>query len=141
MYRFQLADTDDEEIVEILKGLHDITFGDGAPMPEFEKGWWWFGHNGRELAGYCGLTESTIGPGVGYLKRAAVLRDHRGQGLQRRMITLRERKARCLGFATTITDTTDNVPSANNLIASGYRLFDPAVPWAFPHSLYWRKNL
>jgi GNAT superfamily N-acetyltransferase len=139
MYRFQLADTDDEEIVQVLKGLHDTCFEDTAPDPGFEHGWWWIGHNGRELAAFCGLTESTIGPGVGYLKRAGVLRAHRGQGLQRRMLRLRERKARSLGFTTTITDTTDNVHSANNLIAAGYFLFEGT--WAFPHSLYWRKHL
>lgn len=141
MYRFWPAETDDEEIVDVLKALHDLSFADAAPMPEFEHGWWWLVHNGRELAGFCGLTESTIGPGVGYLKRAAVLRDHRGNGLQRRMLTVRERKARSLGFTTIITDTTDNVPSANNLIAAGYRMFNPPVPWCFPHSLYWRKHL
>jgi GNAT superfamily N-acetyltransferase len=139
MYRFQLVDTDDEDIVESLKALHDICFADSAPMPEFEHGWWWIGHNGRELAAFCGITESTYGPGIGYLKRAGVLHSHRGRGLQRRMLRLRERKARSLGFTTVITDTTDNIPSANNLIAAGYFLWDGA--WAFPHSLYWRKHL
>jgi hypothetical protein len=38
-------------------------------------------------------------------------------------------------------DTSGNVPSANNFIRAGYRMFRPACPWAFPETLYWRKEL
>lgn len=31
--------------------------------------------------------------------------------------------------------------SANNFIRQGYRLFQPASPWAWQHTLYWRKQL
>ena len=34
-----------------------------------------------------------------------------------------------------------NCVSANNFIRAGYRLFEPQVPWAWAHSLYWRKQL
>ena len=34
-----------------------------------------------------------------------------------------------------------NLISANNFIRRGYRLFEPVLPWAWPHSLYWRKEL
>jgi hypothetical protein len=37
-------------------------------------------------------------------------------------------------------DTTDNVASANNFRA-GYRLYWPQNPWAWPHTLYWRKAI
>lgn len=40
-----------------------------------------------------------------------------------------------------VSDTTDNFVSANNFIRAGYRLFEPQVPWAWAHSLYWRKQL
>jgi phage terminase large subunit len=36
-------------------------------------------------------------------------------------------------------DTTDNVPSANNFIRAGYRLYRPQCPWGWPQTLYWRK--
>jgi phage terminase large subunit len=36
-------------------------------------------------------------------------------------------------------DTTDNIASANNFIRAGYRLYRPDFPWAWPHTLYWRK--
>ena len=140
-YRFSLVDLDDEEAVALLRGLHEESFGDAAPVPELDYGWWWVGRDGREPVAFCGLVESTIGPGVGYLKRAGVLRSHRGRGLQRRMLSIRERRARRAGLSSVITDTTDNVPSANNLIKAGYKLFNPVVRWSFQHSLYWRKDL
>jgi phage terminase large subunit len=34
-----------------------------------------------------------------------------------------------------------NVASANNFIRAGYRLYQPKSPWAWPHSLYWRKRM
>jgi hypothetical protein len=40
-----------------------------------------------------------------------------------------------------ITDTTDNVVSANSLISEGFKMFDPTEPWAHSTSLYWRKPL
>ena len=60
-----------------------------------------------------------------YLSRAGVLPAWRGQGLQRRLIALRERLARRQGFVWMISDTTDNVPSSNNLIKAGYKLIAP----------------
>jgi hypothetical protein len=40
-----------------------------------------------------------------------------------------------------VTDTTDDVASANSLIKAGYTLYTPAQPWALSNSLYWRKWL
>ena len=40
-----------------------------------------------------------------------------------------------------ISDTTDNVPSSNNLIKAGYKLIAPSAPWANGESLYWSKKL
>ncbi|OKO82743.1 hypothetical protein AC628_03695 [Bradyrhizobium sp. NAS96.2] len=34
-----------------------------------------------------------------------------------------------------------NIFSANNFIRLGYRLFEPVSPWAWHHTLYWRKEL
>ena len=40
-----------------------------------------------------------------------------------------------------VSDTTDNPVSANNFIRAGYRLYEPEAPWAWSHTLYWRKWL
>ena len=42
-------------------------------------------------------------------------------------------------FQRMISDTTDNVASANNFIRAGYRLYQPQHPWGWPQTLYWRK--
>lgn len=141
MYRFTEVDTDDEDVVELLTELHQTVFLDTAPMPEFDYGHWWVGTDGREAAAFCGIVQSTYHPTYAYLKRAGVLFNHTGNRLQQRMIRLRERKARSLGFSYIISDTTDNIRSANNLMACGYRLFRPEEGWSFDNALYWRKKL
>lgn len=141
MYSFRQVDSDDEEIVELLTELHLLTFGPDCPISDFDYGTWWIGTDGREAMSFCGLTQSTYHPSYAYLKRVGVLPGHRGQGLQRRMITMREKRARLLGFTHCITDTTDNPASANSLIAAGYRMFEPEEGWSFPTALYWKKEL
>ena len=126
--------------------LHDLTFFDPLVRPDLPRGYWWLVYATDSLMpqqpiAFCGLTEALATPGTGYLKRAGVLKPYRGQGLQRRLITVRERKARKLGLTTMLTDTTDNPPSANSLIKAGYRIFEPSYRWAFKHSIYWRKDL
>lgn len=144
-YIIREVDGDDEDISETLDTLHDLCFMDAALRVPYDYGFWWMAFLDKEPVGFAGITPSTIGPGVGYLKRVGVLPEHRGHGLQKRLLRVRERKARQVGWHTLITDTTDNVPSANNLIDAGYRLFVPeavqAHKWAFEFSLYWRKSL
>jgi predicted acetyltransferase len=96
----------------------------------------------REVAGFCGLTPTYDAPtDTAYLKRAGVLPWHRGAGLQKRFLRVRERKAKHLGFSSIVTDTTDNPASANSLIACGYRIYRPASPWGWNHTIYWKKDL
>jgi hypothetical protein len=33
------------------------------------------------------------------------------------------------------------VYSTHNFIRAGYRLFSPKTPWAWPNTLYWRKDV
>jgi hypothetical protein len=44
-----------------------------------------------------------------------------------------EGRARGHGWALVISDTTDNVASANNFITAGYRLYRPRYPWGATH--------
>jgi GNAT superfamily N-acetyltransferase len=70
-----------------------------------------------------------------------VLPAYRGRGLQRKLIAIRERKAKRLGFTATYSDTYCNPHSSNNLIASGYRMFTPPVEYGAEGTCYWKKNL
>jgi hypothetical protein len=52
-----------------------------------------------------------------------------------------ESRARHNGWCCIVSDTTDNLVSANNFIRAGYRLYQPQYPWAWPNTLYWRKAI
>ena len=91
------------------------------------------------MAGFCALGEEE--DGEGYLARAGVLPEFRGQGLQKRLIKVREEFAREHGMPALICDTCDNPASANSLIACGFKMFQPQEPWGLPRSVYWRKFL
>lgn len=126
----------------LLRELHIATLGRDCPMPDFSVGWWWIAYaEDGSPAGFTGVTQSSLAEEYGYLKRSGVVAAHRGHGLQKRFIRVRERRARKNGWRYLISDTTDNVPSSNNLIRTGYVLTDSYQPWAWKNSLYWIKKV
>ena len=102
--------------------------------------WWIATENGVDI-GFAGLVRTVSWTDCGYLCRAGVIPDARGQGLQKKLINVRVRQAKALGWNWVITDTTDNPASANSLIATGFKLFQPTKPWGFKNTLYWRRKL
>jgi GNAT superfamily N-acetyltransferase len=132
-------------MAELIRELHDETFGDTAPQINPEEGWWWIAFDveeSRDIAGFLGMVPSYGSPkSIAYFQRVGVVDRHKGRGLQRRLMRAMEAKARRLGFKTIVTDTSDNPPSANNLIACGYLTYHPPEPWGFNHTIYWSKDL
>lgn len=102
-------------------------------------GWWWMAYCDGRLAGFAAMLQSSKTPQAAYLARAGTLEAFRGRGLQKKLIRERLKFAKDLGLTQAITDTTDNVASANALIATGFRMFEPDDPWGSPNTLYWRK--
>lgn len=141
MYRIREVDGKDDEISDALSELHRLTFFDGAPIPEFDYGNWWLTLCGTEPVAFAGLIPSTHICRAGYFCRVGVLRKHRGRGIQLRLMRALEARARRSGWSSIVSDTTDNLPSANNLIRAGYLLYRPQNPWAWPNTLYWRKAI
>ena len=145
VYRIREVDGTDEDIAELLRELHDETFGDTAPQVRTDEGWWWIAYDAeetRDIAGFLGMIPSIGNPKtVAYFKRVGVVDRHKGNGLQKRLMRAMEAKARRLGFTSIISDTSDNPPSANNMIRGGYLIYTPPEPWAFAHTIYWFKNL
>ncbi|MCK1510927.1 GNAT family N-acetyltransferase [Bradyrhizobium sp. 18] len=129
MYRIRIVDASDDDIVDTLADLHQSTFFDAAPLPKFQLGAWWLAYHGAEPVAFAGIS------------RVGVLQRHRGRDLQCRLMRVMEARARRIGWDSIVSDTTYNPVSANNFIRAGYRLFEPHVPWAWPHTLYWRKRL
>lgn len=145
-YALRLVDHTEPDLAEDISELDRLVFNDGTPnlTPDdisTQTAHWWLAYKGDEPIGFCAIKPGST-PGTGYLSRAGVLAEHRGHGLQPRMIRVRERKARALGLNRVVTDTAYfNHRSSNNLIRAGYRLYRPEKPWSFDTSLYWFKNL
>lgn len=113
---------------------------DSIKAADLSHGWWWllFDDAGQHIA-YCGVRK-WWGTRA-FLTRTGVAKVARGRGLQRRMIKLRERKARSEGLSRMLTyTTTDNWASSNNLIQMGYRLWVPSTG-AEAFYLNWYKDL
>src|SRR3978361_1750771 len=139
MYRIREVDGSDDDVADALSDLHRLTFFDSAPIPEFDHGHWWLARCETEPVAFAGIIPSTHVCNAGYFCRVGVLRKHWGDGLQLRLMRALEARARLNGWCSVISDTTANLPSANNFIRAGYRLSQPQHPWAWPHTLYWRK--
>jgi len=128
-----------ETVRHLLNTLDEACFPGDTLCPKM--GWWWVAYTNLDPVAFAGLRPLAKEPHAGYFCRAGVLKHARGKGLQKKLIRVRIAYARRQGLKTLITDTTDNIVSANNLIACGFKLYEPSNSWAFDHSLYWRKDL
>lgn len=125
-----------EELIDIQK--HCLP--DDKPLdPAF--GDWWIAYAGSEVVGFCCLKPSSRFSDVAYFARAGVHRDYRGRGLQKRLIKVREARARERGFNWMTSDTTLNPASSNNLVACGFKLFLPQKPWGPKKAIYFKKYI
>lgn len=139
MYRIREVDGQDDEAADTLADLHRFTFFNTAPIPQFDRGYWWLALHEAMPVGFAGVIPSTRARNAGYFSRVGVLKQHCGNALQLRLMRAMESRARNAGWGCVVSDTTDNVASANNFIRAGYRLYRPQHPWAWPNTLYWRK--
>ena len=141
MYRIREVDGNDDEIADTLADIHRLTFFESAIIPEFGQGHWWLAYHGRLAVAFAGMVPSTRAHNAGYFCRVGVIRSHCGNALQLRLMRATECKARRRGWCCIVSDTTDNLISANNFIKAGYRIYQPEFPWGWPNTLYWQKSL
>lgn len=96
-----------------------------------------------KIAGFAGITPFVEeGQKYGFLERAGLLKEFRGKGLQRDLIAIRDKEATRLKLNACFTYTArDNHKSSNNLIACGYRLYEPLCKYGIKQALYWRKAI
>jgi len=127
----------------LIQELDKICFPEDAPLEQVDllSTIWFIAYEGKTVAAYAGI--KVVQGNTGYLIRAGVLPDHRGKGLQTKLIKIRERWANKNGLKYLITyTTTDHVVSANSLIRCGFKLYRPASPWAGDYDwLYFLKTL
>ena len=100
-----------------------------------DSDWWVVRDCKNEAVAYAGLY--TAIKDQGWLVRAGVLRHARGGGLQKRLIRVREARARKLGIPVLFTYTADwNKASMASLAQCGF------VPYSTSeHYIYWSKKL
>jgi RimJ/RimL family protein N-acetyltransferase len=127
-----------EDELDEIQALDRATLPEAPPNEDTE---WWGAWDGHELVGYAG---ARILPATGayFLSRAGVVETYRGRGLQKRLIRARVSRARQLLTPRAVTYTVpDNAPSANSLIACGFRVYAPASAFAGAGVVYWRRKL
>jgi GNAT superfamily N-acetyltransferase len=125
-------------------------FFPGIGRPSAETIWWVAVH-GDEIAGFASVKRyaGKSHPDALFMSSAGVLAGHRGHGLHKRLIRARVRWAKRKGITRVFTYTMpDNAHSIASLVACGFRIFVPEVPWfedcAHCHhdgALYWEKFL
>lgn len=123
-----------------ITGLQYLCFPHDEVLP-VNAGLWWLAWSRGNPVGFAGITFPKSFPGAAFMARAGVLPDHRGRGLQRRLIEARITKARNLGLSHLISTTYCNPQSSNNLIAAGFRCYTPQEPWGAEGTNYWIKEL
>src|SRR5579871_385391 len=133
---------DHHELLHYMNGFEPERF---PPLTSahLAHGLWWLAVDDNVAIGFAALVPF-FGPndGVGYLKRAYVLPQYRGQGMQASFVRLREERARSLGWHLLVTECAgDNLASAKNLLRAGYEKFTPDQLWGEQDSVYFRKRL
>jgi GNAT superfamily N-acetyltransferase len=124
----------------VILGLQHLTFPNDDVVPVSRGMWWLAWHKGNPVA-VAGAYPCEGWSSCLYVSRTGVLADHRGRGLQGRLLDVCMRKARALGMSHVISTTYCNPVSSNNFIDRGFRLYSPAQPWGADGTNYWIKEL
>lgn len=118
---------------EILSGTHPT---------DPKEGLWWIAYDEiNKAVGFAGMMQSHRFTDWAYFHRAGVLDEATGNGLQKRLIKARIRKAKSMGFNYANSDTSKNPASANSLIHCGFRSYTPSKAWGWEYTAYWRLKL
>lgn len=138
--KIKQLDTSLEVNQAIIEDLQLRLFPSDTLFP-IENAKWWVVLDDDKPVGFAGLVLDYRWLDCGYLCRAGVLSSYRGQGIQKRLLRVREAYARRQGWKWLITNTYHNYASANSLISQGYKLYEPTHKLWAKGTLHWRKKL
>lgn len=144
---YTIMKVDGVERAADIRAFNKMFPKDFLPLKDhhLENGCWWlvYPDDSNKIVGFAGMVPFTPFARYGYLKRAAILPDHRGRGLQKLLLEYREMAARDSTDWTTLVSSThiSNIASSNNFISAGYKLFEPERPWEGKDNIYWIKEL
>jgi ribosomal protein S18 acetylase RimI-like enzyme len=111
----------------------------GDDLYSKRKCYWWIVYKGTKPIAFAGL--KPYDNGEGFMCRVGVLPGHRGRGLQKQLLILREVKARELGLTDLFTYTLLVAASIKSLLSAGYEIYPPEHEYAGEEVLYFRKTL
>ncbi len=132
------ANSDD---IEAIETADRVCFPFDKPyMFAWEKNVSWVAHEKGELVGY--ISAHPLRNGVWFFSRVGVMPSHRGQGLQRKLMSVLEKHARREGWREIVTYTIGgNGFSTRNILASGYRTYEPRKSYVGWEVVHMRKRL
>ena len=119
--------------------LHELSFP-GDTFPGDHHTYWVARDENKALAGFASAVVTH--EGACFLSRAAVSVKYQGLGLHKRLIRHRLKWARKQGCAYAITYTlAKNYPSMLNLLACGFKFYEPETYWASQSAHYLKRYL
>jgi GNAT superfamily N-acetyltransferase len=140
MLRIRRVDATQENVAALLAWLQIEILPCDTPS-DVSVGHWWVAYFDGNPIGFCGLVRSSRWSNAGYLCRAGVLHKYTGKGIQKKLIQVRIRQAKKLGWQWVISDTYGNPASTNNLISCGFKMYIPTRKYGADGTCYWRKKL
>jgi GNAT superfamily N-acetyltransferase len=140
--KFEISEANLKAHGDIINRLQRECLPEADVWPTAGAFWWLARDEKGGPVGFAGLYVENYDHGIGSLCRAGVVEEARGHGLQRQLIKTRQDFAYKIGLTRLTTYThNQNIPSMNNLIRSGFRLYEPPKGWAEDDFLYWVKEL
>lgn len=125
-----------------IRAMDRLCFPYDVPYRTQGAEWWIALDDEGNPVGYAGIKWLTR-EGLWFLCRIGVLPSARGQGLAHRLTKVRIAHARRTAPDTQVITycTRDNLPSANNLIRNGFRLYQPELEYGGEGDLYWSRHV
>ena len=140
---YQIKEVDGVAYADVIHSFNKLV-GKWPDLQEkhYTSGYWWLVYLDMDVVAFAGLVPMEPFTGYGYCKRCYVHPDHHGHGLQFRLLSAREEKAKQLGWTHLISECSgDNLWSSANFMKAGFRRFDPEQAWGEEDSLYYIKEI
>lgn len=130
------------EDIEAIEAADRVCFPFDKPyIFGWDKNVSWVAKKGDELAGYLSA-HPLNNRGRWFFSRVGVMPAYRGQGLQRRLMAVLEAHGRREGWREIVTYTVGrNGYSTDNILASGYRTYEPRKSYVGYDVVHLRKKL
>jgi len=127
-----------------LVSLQMMCLEGDKPLVPTEAGRWWgvFDNDKMKIVGFACMKDTKNWPEAAYMARCGVVSKYRGKGLQYKLLMARLKAAKKEGKKFAVSDCIhQNVQSGNNLIKTGFHMYEPREAWALDNSIYWMKKL